>query len=348
MLVLLIGRDADLHLDSVLQELRRRKVRTIRLDPERLNPQNTSVSNSWSADADSASIETYAGRIATSEVQGVLCRYAIETLEPTSSEPIIRFKEAEFFAAVRGLLLQIHGARWINEPFQEARADHKTLQLSLAREVGLQVPPTLVSQSRDELLRFSDMHGPCVVKPLSDVGLARCKGAYSNELNPADLDEHVLCSFASEFDASTLHREGVDYSCPVLLQVEVKKQSDLRVTIVDSEVFAAELVQANVGMQSLDVRNAEAADVRPFTLDEKMKSSLIALTSRLGLRYASCDFAYANGELYFLEANVSGNWLWTETLGGLPISSSLADALISEVGAHNRIASKMASLKEHD
>jgi hypothetical protein len=35
-----------------------------------------------------------------------------------------------------------------------------------------------------------------------------------------------------------------------------------------------------------------------------------------------------NNEIYFIEANAQGNWLWTEQGANLPISETLAKALI--------------------
>lgn len=327
--VVLIGRDSDLHLDAVLHQLHSHEIRTFRFDPERLDLLDTTLSATWSNGTVSAEIDTYAGLLAVSEVRGVFCRYAIENLEIAPGNALDRFKGAEFWAAVRGVLLQVPATRWINDPFAEARADHKAWQLSLAQQVGLRIPATLVSQSRDQIIRFIDEHGPCVVKPLSDTGLVRTRRGFDNHL-PAEIGEgeSLLCSFASRLDVSTLYSAQVDLRCPVFVQAEVKKQSDLRVTVVDNNVFAAELRQGDESDISLDVRNAEATTVAPFALDDPTKLGITKLVSRLGLRYASCDFALQNERPYFLEANVSGNWLWTEALAGLSVSAALADSLM--------------------
>ncbi len=328
MSVLLIGRDSDLHLDAVLVELKRRNVKTIRINPERLDALNTKIVRSWSEAYTTASIETYAGKIALSEVTGVLCRYALEALVPLSSDALARFRDAEFWAAIRGLLLEIDGSRWINDPFQEARADHKILQLSLAKGVGLLIPPTLVSQEKNEIVSFNNMYGQCVIKALSDVGLTHKDGKYLNELTPKEGDAEIKCSFSNRFNETFIETECVDFSCPVLLQMEVKKHSDVRITVVDDTVFAAEMFQETNDHQVLDVRNANVTVVSQFDVDESVALALCSLIQKLGLRFASCDFARTEEKLYFLEANVSGNWLWTEIRCGLPISSAIADALI--------------------
>ena len=150
MTTLLIGRNADIHVDAVLLALEQRGERVVRIDPENLLPENTSVS--WRKSG--AVIRTLNGDFDPFELDGVFCRYALESIRTESVNPITRFVFDEFWVALRGILLGSHANKWINDPFQEAIADHKPLQLLKAKEVGLQVPSSIISQVRDELLAF--------------------------------------------------------------------------------------------------------------------------------------------------------------------------------------------------
>lgn len=52
--------------------------------------------------------------------------------------------------------------------------------------------------------------------------------------------------------------------------------------------------------------------------------------SALGSRFGVLDFLVTPaGEWYFLEINPNGQWAWIEQETGLPISSAIADALIT-------------------
>lgn len=325
MTVLLIGRDADLHIDAVLVELQTRGVPWIRLDPERIVASKTRLEATYGDCSSPTTIETYAGHIEPHEISGVLCRYALEAIELPTADAIARFAAAEFQAAQRGILLHIDAHRWVNDPFAEARADHKPFQLFAAQRVGLKVPPTLVSQDLAALKRFAKRHGRCVIKPISDVGLARCSGSYFNEIPSTAKSATADCSFTGRFDPAMLDRENIDLSCPVLLQAEIAPKTDLRVTVVDDQVFAAEITQVD-SHHSLDVRNCEKVEIAALDIGVTA-DAVCALVHRLGLRFAACDFVRAPDGLYFLEANVSGNWLWTENGANLPISQALAGAL---------------------
>ncbi|MEO8801789.1 MAG: hypothetical protein ABI375_00360 [Rudaea sp.] len=328
MTVLLIGRDTDLHIDAVLLKLKMCGTSWIRVDPTRVVQRDTQLKATWDGRQSTSIIDTYAGSIIPSEITGVLCRYALEAIDSSTTDPLARFGEAEFWTTFRGILLHIGDHRWINDPFVEARADHKPFQMFTARSVGLKVPPTLISQDAAALRAFAAIHGACVIKPISDVGLARSSQSYFNELPSSLNDNAPYCSFTARFDPATLDRSEIDLSSPVLLQAEIPAKTDLRVTIVDDRVFAAEITQFGPG-QTIDVRNSEstalaAADIG-VTAD-----AVRSLVRRLGLRFAACDFVRGTDGLFFLEANVSGNWLWTENAADLQISQALAVALTEE------------------
>ncbi|MDR0301885.1 MAG: hypothetical protein LBI04_06190 [Treponema sp.] len=70
-------------------------------------------------------------------------------------------------------------------------------------------------------------------------------------------------------------------------------------------------------------------EVKEFKLPNNIEEKLIELVKKLGLRFASCDLVLdKNDEIYFLESNVQGNWLWTET--NFNISEAIADALLEK------------------
>jgi glutathione synthase/RimK-type ligase-like ATP-grasp enzyme len=323
--VLLLGRDGDLHIDAIVLALARRHAHIVRLDPERITPENTHIS--WRSDT--ATIDSYDGKFETNKVQGILCRYAIEALLPESQDAVGLFVFNEFWTALRAALLNIPKCRWINDPFCEAAADHKPLQLSIAERVGLKIPPTVVTQDRDELARFSELHGRCIIKPISDTGLARQNGSYVNEVDPSVAFD-VYSSFTARFDPSTLHQQERHLICPVMLQAEIEKDFDIRVTVVDDSVYAAKLQDPRASAEQIDIRNTTDVAVSKFDISSQA-DQIAEIVHRLGLRAASCDFVAREGELFFLEANPSGNWLWTEHGADLSIGEAFSEALLQQI-----------------
>lgn len=315
--VLLIGLDSDLHLDKAVLELQRRGLDFTRIDPERINRSNTRISFQICNDKVASTIVTYSGIVHTDLITGVWCRYAIDSMASSQNDKIEAFSEEEFLVAFKGSLLQIPFARWINDPFAEARADNKPHQLSLAVACGLHVQPTVVSQRRFELVEFFNENGVCVIKPLGDFPIIERR------------NDEFFGSFAAMLDGSALAGATWDETCPVLLQRYVEKDADIRVTTIDGKSFAARLDNVSFEKTEIDIRNADSVITTELILTRDMKFKIANLLKRLQIRFASCDFCLAGSQLYFLEANVSGNYLWTELEAGLPITSAIVDGLVA-------------------
>lgn len=315
-LVVLLGLDSDLHLDAMVLALKNDRIPFIRIDPSRVNQRNTAVTVQLSAQGTSATIKTYSGTFHTQEVLGVWCRYALETLNSTCKNDVARFIEEEFFTTFKGALLCIPRHRWINDPFLDARADHKPYQLHVATLHGLRIPESIVSQDQAELIQFAHTNGSCVIKALGDAPLieARQDGFYGN--------------YTALLNEETLHQGDWNMECPVFLQRFVPKEADIRATVIDDQVFAARLTVVSDGSTPfVDFRNREDIRTSPFEIPRETQAKVLAMLRHLGLRYAACDFSLHQDTLYFLEANVSGNYLWTEIEAHLPITRAIVDAL---------------------
>ncbi len=55
-------------------------------------------------------------------------------------------------------LYQSLDARWINEPARDSAASHKPYQLTLAQEIGFDIPPTLITNDPDTAREFWRAH----------------------------------------------------------------------------------------------------------------------------------------------------------------------------------------------
>lgn len=317
-MILLIGLDSDLHIDAVVIELKRRGIDYIRINPQRINRKNTRITcRTGYGSEQTAVIDSYCGRIETENISGILCRYALEAMEGSPDDGYSQFCDEEFVVSLRGALLQIPLHKWINDPFMEARADNKPYQLYLANQCGLPVLPSLVSQEKPTLVDFSDNFEDCVIKPLGNVSLVK-----------NDKDGKCLASYTARLNRAHLLDDSWDVSCPVFLQKFIDKKSDIRITVVDNLVFSAELIQIDLAKKTTDFRVAKGLVTQSTKIPEKLADNLVLLIKNMGLRFSSCDFcSLPDGRMYFLEANVSGNYLWTELEAGLQITSALVDAL---------------------
>ena len=231
------------------------------------------------------------------------------TVDPTvTRQHESAFAESETSQAVNGMLDALP-CPWINPRQADTAAHHKPLQWTVARQVGLTVPKTLVTSNPERAREFiaGQRGGGVVFKAF----LAMMEAWRETRLvEQEDLDRLDLVRLA-----------------PVIFQ-EYIAGVDLRVTIIGKQIFAAE-IDATDTAYPVDMRMVVGdSKVRPVTLPAKVSRMLFALMKALHLVYGAIDLKRtSSGDYYFLEVNPAGQWLFTERLAGLPISQAMADHL---------------------
>jgi hypothetical protein len=225
----------------------------------------------------------------------------------------------EWGEAIEGFLAHVPVERWMNHPTRNVLASHKLEQLTRARQYGLTIPATVVTQQREELAGFwQAMHGHVVAKPLFSGYLERPDGSVSS-IYTNRVSEHHLAS------------EAID-ACPTLFQEEIVKDFDVRVTVVDRQLTAVALRRSVAGAQIVDVRrdNMEGVEYEVITMPPDVDSRLRKLLSSYGLRFAAVDFAVAmDGTWVFFEINPNGQWAWFDLEGATTIWKDFAHAFHS-------------------
>jgi glutathione synthase/RimK-type ligase-like ATP-grasp enzyme len=122
-----------------------------------------------------------------------------------------------------------------------------------------------------------------------------------------------------------------------LFQELVPKKVELRITIVGTQVFAAEISYRDPDAAVLDWRTAyHNLQYRVYDLPEHISRKCLAFVQRLGLLFAAIDMIVTPDERYvFLEANACGQWSWIQQATGLPICEALVDLLGGELTERN-------------
>ncbi|WP_030680865.1 ATP-grasp ribosomal peptide maturase [Streptomyces rimosus] len=230
------------------------------------------------------------------------------------SGPEHRFAAAQARAGLGGILTALE-CRWVSHPAAMARAEYKPLQLAMARDCGLTVPPTLITNDPSAVRSFADdIGGPIVSKPVASpvfIEGDQLKTVYTRRLSADDLAD----------------LSGVETTAH-LFQAWVDKAYEVRLTVVGRRLFAAE-IHAGSPQAYEDWRSDyPALTYTPTRAPDRVAQAVRRLTSRLGLRFAACDFVVPpTGEWTFLEANPCGQWDWIQHHTGLPIAEAIADEL---------------------
>jgi hypothetical protein len=221
----------------------------------------------------------------------------------------------EWAESLEAFLSHIPVARWMNHPSANVAASHKLQQLTIASNLGFLIPNTLVTQDPAELQDFfRRVQGRVIVKPLSAGYLERPNKEMDTLIYTNRVDEQHLG------DLSDLS------GCPTLFQEEIIKSSDIRITVVDGHIHAAELKASDLdGVQRCDIRRNNMSDVvhRAVGLPDAIERDIHKLTAHYGLRYAAIDMAVTTkGDWVFFEINPNGQWAWMDLAGATNIAES--------------------------
>jgi glutathione synthase/RimK-type ligase-like ATP-grasp enzyme len=202
---------------------------------------------------------------------------------------------------------------------QVRRAEHKPLQLALARSLGLEVPRTLMTNDPEAVRAFAaSCPGGVVTKMMSSFAVYDAQGV-----------EQVV--FTTPLSAEELEDlDGLEL-CPMTFQERLSKALELRVTVVGDQVMAAAIDSQALPGAREDWRREGVALIdawRPYTLPEPVRAQVLKLMEALRLNYGAFDFIVTpEGRHVFLEVNPSGEFMWLMRYPGLPIAEALADVL---------------------
>ena len=310
--VLLVTSSYDVAPQYVGAALERRGVPFFRLDTDRFPME---VRMSFDPRGDLA-ISDGDQRISGKQVKSVWYRRNVAPNLPENLDAVTReFSERETRAFLEGALAALPTDRWLSSPSAIWRAERKLYQLAVAAHLGFTLPPTIVTN--DEAAARSFAHGrPLVAKAVSSGYIASPEGnraIFTSALGPSDLEDLDGLSLA-----------------PVTFQEMVEKASDIRVTVVDNEVFAAEILSQDRESSRVDWRATDDPGLMHKTheLPSVLADLCRRLVSHLVLGFGAIDFALKpDGTYVFFEINPNGEWVWLEDQLGLPISDRIAQWL---------------------
>lgn len=311
-MILIITNKRDVTTDFVVLELRRRGILFFRFNTEDLPQCEIAMPD---GDPVRLILRGPESHLHLSEVTAAYYRRP-GGLETDDADPVAAYVAAEWPAILRSLWNALEG-RWLNSPFAILRAEDKPRQLAVALGAGLRVPGTLVTNDI-EAARVFLADGPMVAKPLRhalvDVGKV---GSVLFTSRVARIDEE---------DAAAFRR------APMILQREIAKRCDVRVLVVDRDVFATRIMSQRHDETQVDWRRGVRTDLahEPCELPRDVADACVAVTQALGLRFSAIDLVEAtDGDLWFLEANPNGQWAWIEQRTGAPVSAAIVAALCS-------------------
>lgn len=319
-MLLIITNRADLASDFLILRLRERCIPFVRFNtedfPSRASVRIDNETRKWRW-----AIELRGTWHEDVEFRGVYLRHPeVAPCEEVADEHRA-FAQAEVAETLRSLWRIIPDHLWLNAPGRVWLASNKLLQLSVAGDLGLRVPQTLIGNAANAIRKVANG------RPKGELVVKAVKHGF------VEADGCTLLAGTQAFDLKDLEVEGVSKTLPLQIQRRIRKRSDIRVVVVNGDVFATRILPAENSRSHIDWRldQLRGADLlhQPFTLPEDVEALCRDLPTRFGLRYSSIDLIEDHrGHFWFLELNPNGQWAWIEQLTGHPIR----DAIIRSFG----------------
>jgi len=319
--ILVLSNTFDPHVAAVEIELRKKGQQYLRLDTDTLDKRSSVRFAVGPSPTPQVRISCGGQCLELSEITAVWYRRPeLPAFSYWSSSDARQFARHETQAVIDNLvaLLDLQGVRWLSRPEAIRRAGNKIRQLADARQLGFEVPPTLVSRDSDEIREFAGNHANTIAKLVSK-GVPR---------TPNIEDQYTV--FTTLLSAVDLANDAKLAACPAQYQLYVEKAFEVRVTVVGSRVLACRIDSQASDKTRTDWRNYDLQHTphSVYLLDDSIADKCRALVKLYDLAFGAIDLIVTpEGQTVFLELNPNGQWLWLAELTGIPIGDAIANYL---------------------
>lgn len=213
-------------------------------------------------------------------------------------------------------------AFWVN-PFNVRNiVNSKLKQLHVAKNIGFNVPETLISNDPREIRRFiiNTEDRPIIYKSLSPL-------VWFNE-------EDMRLVYTREVSVDQLPSDYILQATPGIFQNKINKAFELRVTFLGNTAITAKLRSQEhpKGLQDWRYVPGHELSVDTFELPDTIHRMCKEFMEHFGIVFGCFDFIVTpEGEYYFLEINEQGQFLWVEDINpDIKMLDAFSDFLISK------------------
>lgn len=212
---------------------------------------------------------------------------------------------------------------WMSHPAATRSAMWKGEQLYRAAKLGFKVPNTIISNDQAKVRAFIHSTPKQIIfkamsSPYLGADAVSPKEIQVNALPTTLLTEEMLDSLAAV--------EQV----PCLFQEYVPKSYELRVTVVEDNIFTAKICSQEDKRTSVDCRDMSAEiNYSAYSLPAEIAKKCIEFVKSYGLNFGAIDLIVTPDKEYiFLENNPTGQFMYVQQLvPELQILQAVANAL---------------------
>ncbi|MBL7053167.1 MAG: hypothetical protein ISS02_00680 [Candidatus Portnoybacteria bacterium] len=251
---------------------------------------------------------------------------AVWNLKPIMPEKIRRFEPIEyrhfikrqFYAMQEAIWTMFANKKWIDNPWTVVKAEDKIYQLNTAIESGFNVPDTLVSSNPKRVSDFYCHHDKEIIIKMIRSSPMNDKVIYTNVVT----DKYMEAI------------ESVKMS-PSIFQEVIKKEYELRITVVGDNIFPVKIDSQVDSLTSLDWRkkpklNDTEVELSAIEIPDDVCKKIKLFMNKMNLNFGCIDMAVTpEGKYIFFEINPNGQWYFVQLKTHIPIAKAIAKLLIN-------------------
>lgn len=243
-------------------------------------------------------------------------------LNPSLAESINQYYIREFEHSADMLHFMLKSVPVSINTFHDVYTN-KLINLECARQAGLQIPDSIVSNNPEAIKAFFDKHPKCIVKPVRSSGSQAMDKA--GKTYYSQTTQLISMSEVDEFLESDCLFQ------PTHFQEYIDKEFEIRTFILNDQLFSMAIFSQQNEKTKIDFRNYDDELPNrnvPFQLPASVEEQLIDCCRRIGVNCGSIDILYQKGRYYFLEINPVGQLQWLSHNCNYPVEKTLAHTLI--------------------
>ncbi|NJO40924.1 MAG: hypothetical protein HC769_21855 [Cyanobacteria bacterium CRU_2_1] len=298
--ILILGNASDVHAAHLQQALEQAGAIVNYWDIQQFP---TQLRMSWQPDSQIGQLAFPDGKLFKfEEIHSVFWRCLSQVNVPLLIDPdqhSIAIRDA--MSTVRSII-QACPVHWVNSWGAYQFHKEKPLQLNKAKQIGVKIPATLISNDPEQVTQFVQRYDKTIFKPV--YGGAHTQFVTSSHLDPQRLNLTLRLS-------------------PVTIQ-EYIPGTNVRSYVIADSVYAAE-----IRSHAIDFREDADAQLIPIELPDAIRQQCLAIANAFSLEWTAIDWRMTpTGAYVFLEANPSPMFLHVERQTGFPITQHLVTLLM--------------------
>lgn len=317
-MILVITNTQDITTDLVIDKLQRLKAPYYRFNTDQFGPL-CRINLDYEQEKEFIYDSFIHRQINISEIRSVYYRRPVlpDITYPDLTHGERGFLNREITYLFDGLFGLLENRFWISPVWAIRRAEVKLNQLKVAKQVGFEIPASIISNSPEHVRIFVERNArDCIIKPIK-TGLIddneRAGLIYTTTFRPQrDIDIERTLNF------------------PTYFQKRINKYVDVRVTVVGKTIFAASIHSQDYAETEIDWRKASNITLKHerLALPQHISDKCVRLVEIFGLKFAAIDLVLDKmGKYIFLEINPNGQWAWIEKRLDYDISGTIASML---------------------